>query len=322
MPARKLVICCNAPLDEIARQQLREATTNHDLRLDCGDCTHADIAFGQPDAGQVLASSRLKWVHITSAGYTRYDTEEMREALQARQVLFTNSSHVYDAPCAQHVLAMILADSRQLLPCYDDQRTTHAWRTKPHREASYLLNGQTVLLLGMGAIARYLVRLLEPFGMEIIAMRKSGKAQPGVTVVSEAELATVLPRADHVVNILPDSPSTRELMNATRFSQMKFGARFYNIGRGRTVEQDALLASLQSGQVGMAYLDVTEPEPLPPGHPLWEAPNCYITPHSGGGHWDEHHRLVEHFLNNLRAYEAAKPLRGCVWENLPATRVE
>lgn len=315
------MIGCNVTLDEAAWELLHAETAGHELIMDCNNFMEVDVAFGQPDAAQVLASPRLKWMHITSAGYTRYDTDEMRAGLQERGVVFTNSSHVYDAPCAQHLMAMMMADARQLLPCYEDQGSARDWRTKCHRQGSYLLNGQTVLLLGMGAIARYLVRLLEPLDMKIIAMRKSGRLEHGIEIVSETELEEVLPRADHVVNLLPESPSTLGLMNGVRFAQMKPGARFYNIGRGKTVEQDALQAALESGQVGAAYLDVTDPEPLPPDHPLWSTPNCYITPHSGGGHAGEYSRLVKHFLGNLRAFEAGKPLNDCVWPDLSGTRI-
>jgi phosphoglycerate dehydrogenase-like enzyme len=89
---------------------------------------------------------------------------------------------------------------------------------------------------------------------------------------------------------------------------MAAGARVYNIGRGTTVDQDALLAALSSGRVASAYLDVTDPEPLPPDHPLWTAPNCFITPHSAGGHAGEDERLVRHFLRNLAAFEQGEPL--------------
>ena len=89
---------------------------------------------------------------------------------------------------------------------------------------------------------------------------------------------------------------------------MKRGAVFYNIGRGTTVDQDALGEALRSGQLRAAYLDVTDPEPLPPEHPLWTTPNCVITPHTAGGHADEWVRLVKHFLVNLRRHEAGQPL--------------
>jgi len=89
---------------------------------------------------------------------------------------------------------------------------------------------------------------------------------------------------------------------------MKPGARYYNIGRGTTTDQDALLEALRVGQLELAYLDVTDPEPLPPGHPLWTAPNCYITPHTAGGHRGEWLRLAKHFLANFQRYQLGEEL--------------
>ena len=310
----QLSISCSAHFDDQATALLNEATKDHRLLRDEDDFASADVAFGQPEPEQIMASTRLKWVHITSAGYTRYDSDEVRQALRQHGTVFTNSSHVFDAPCAQHILAMMLAQARQLLPCYESQRTTHDWQSGERRQNSFLLDGQTVLLLGMGAIAEYLVRLLQPFDMRIIAVRRNPQPFDGVEVVAESALNQVLPQADHVVNLLPESLSTLHFMDAARFAQMKPRARFYNIGRGKTVDQQALLDALKSGHLAFASLDVTDPEPLPPDHPLWTAPNCFITPHSAGGHQGEDLRLVQHFVRNLRAFESGEPLADRVWK--------
>jgi len=104
------------------------------------------------------------------------------------------------------------------------------------------------------------------------------------------------------VNILPDSPATTGWVSAARLAALKPGVRFYNIGRGTTVDQPALIAALDSGKVAAAYLDVMDPEPLPPAHPLWNAKNCYITCHIGGGTGDQDDNLSRHFLSNLAAF--------------------
>jgi phosphoglycerate dehydrogenase-like enzyme len=118
-----------------------------------------------------------------------------------------------------------------------------------------------------------------------------------------------LAKADHVVDVLPASPSTERFMSAGRFAAMKRGAVFYNLGRGATVDQEALLAALSSGSLAAAWLDVTEPEPLPPGHPLLRAPNCFITPHIAGGHRKESETLVRHFLENFARFLNGGALR-------------
>jgi phosphoglycerate dehydrogenase-like enzyme len=122
-------------------------------------------------------------------------------------------------------------------------------------------------------------------------------------------LPAALAAADHVVNILPDNAESRCFFTAERFSACKPGAIFYNIGRGTTVDQPALLAALQSGRLAAAWLDVTDPEPLPPDHPLVSSPNCHLTPHTAGGHRNEAESLTHHFLANFRRFLADAPLR-------------
>ena len=121
-------------------------------------------------------------------------------------------------------------------------------------------------------------------------------------------LPRLLPLADHLINILPDNPSTERFVTAGRLAMLKPGAIYYNIGRGTTVDQAALLEALQSRCLAAAYLDVTDPEPLPPDHPPWTTPNCFITPHTAGGQAREQYRLVEHFLANVKRFQRGEPL--------------
>jgi phosphoglycerate dehydrogenase-like enzyme len=268
----------------------------------------ADIALGQPDPRQVMELKRIRWVHVTSAGYTRYDRDDFRSALRARGAAFTNSSAVYQEPCAEHCLAMMLALARRLPQCVVEQQTTRPWRAAEHRIQCRLLTRQTAVILGYGAIARRLVELLRPLHMKVVCVRRNPAGDEGVPTVPEHRMDDVLGTADHVVNTLPETGRTLGMFNAQRFAALKPGAMFYNIGRGTTVDQDALLAALRSGQVAAAYLDVTNPEPLPPDHPLWSTPDCYITPHTAGGHHDEFERLARHFLDNLRRLERGEQL--------------
>jgi phosphoglycerate dehydrogenase-like enzyme len=268
----------------------------------------ADIALGQPDPAQVIASKRLKWVHLDSAGYTRYDREDLRTALRARGAVLSNSSSVYNEPCAQHVLAMMLAFARQLPQSMLNQHTQRAWRYTEFRANSRLLGGENVLILGFGTIARRLIELLKPFGLDITATRRRPRGDEPVRIVSEDQTDAYLGDADHVIDILPDNPHTVGFMSAERFARMKPTARFYNIGRGSTVNQPALIDALSHNRIAGAYLDVMDPEPLPPEHPLWRAPNCHITPHTGGGHHNEFERLARHFLANLSRFETGQAL--------------
>ncbi|MFT3868761.1 MAG: D-2-hydroxyacid dehydrogenase [Nibricoccus sp.] len=316
MPA-PLTIWTNAKLAEPAHRLLVEGVKPHRLVIDANSSASvlaggaadpaladADIAFGQPHVESCIENTKLRWIELTSAGFTRYDREDFREALRRRGGIFTNASSVFAEPCAQHALAMMLACARQLLPAHRDQLGNRPWRHLELRSESRLLNGQIVLLLGYGAIGRRVAELLAPFRMKIYAVRRKTYSEPGVHIIPEEMLSSVIATADHVVNVLPENPSTLNYVNARRLGWCKRGARFYNVGRGTTVDQNALAESLGSGRLGAAYLDVTDPEPLPPSHPLWEAPNCFITPHSAGGRHDQDEALVQHFLGNLKNYLA------------------
>lgn len=272
----------------------------------------ADIAFGQPSVEDCMEFAKLRWVQLSSAGYTRYDREDLKDALRARGAALTNSSDVFAEPCAEHVLAQMLALGRQLPQSLRDQLTDRSWHYTERRADSRLLVGQTVLLLGFGAIGRRLAELLAPFRMNVLALRRQSRSEKTVRIIAAENLSSALAEADHVVNILPDNDSTKDFVNARRLGCFKRGARFYNVGRGTTVDQNALLEALHSGRLGAAFLDVTEPEPLPPEHPLWSAPNCFITPHTAGGRHDQDEALSDHFLANLAAFQRGAPLANRV----------
>lgn len=310
----RLKIWSNVKYPAAALALLGEVTAGHELTFSAGQSTaqaelaEADVAFGQPDAVAVRNCAALRWVHLDSAGYDRYDNDETRAALTSRGAALTTSSQVYNEPCAEHTLAMMLALARRLPGALASQRADRSWPMMELRAESYLLRGQTALLLGYGAIAHRLAELLAPLRMNVIAVRRRPTGDEPLTIITEAELNEYLPRADHVVSTLPASAATVKFINAARLSAMKRGAVFYNIGRGVTVDQAALAEALKSGRLAAAYLDVTDPEPLPPSDPLWDVPNCYITPHTAGGHVGEHERLVRHFAENLSRFLAGEPL--------------
>jgi phosphoglycerate dehydrogenase-like enzyme len=268
----------------------------------------ADIAYGQPSPEDVVNAPRLKWVSISTAGISRYDSADFRAAVAARGIAVTNASSVFANPCAEHALTMMLTLSREIPYYLENQRGPRGW---PYMEARYImdeLTGKTVVLLGFGAIARRLAQLLAPFQCRVIGVRRNPELEEGVEMVRETDIANVLPLADHVVNILPESRATRHFCNRQFFARMKKGACFYNIGRGTTVDQDALLGALRSGHMGGAFLDALDPEPLPPSHPLWAEPRCQITPHVAGGHREQDENLVRHFTRNLERFIAREQL--------------
>ncbi|MCM3902642.1 MAG: D-2-hydroxyacid dehydrogenase [Pyrinomonadaceae bacterium] len=327
MNNKGLTIWCNndfSPEQDSERKMLLQGMGNHRLLLferdddgSAGDSRQglllAEIAFGSPNAQTASQSEKLLWIHLDTAGYTSFDHANIKQSLTQRGTALTNSSAVYDEPCAQHLLAMILAIARGLPVALDVQRSDRSWPMLVVRSKVRLLNDQTVLILGFGAIARRLVELLRPLEMNLIAVRREIRGDESVQVMETSSVDESLPRADHIVNILPANEGTKNFLNAERLASLKNGAIVYNIGRGTTLDQNALMRELRGGRIAAAYLDVTEPEPLPADHPLWQTPNCFITPHIGGGHDSEKERQVKHFLDNLRRFEKGEVLLNRLW---------
>jgi phosphoglycerate dehydrogenase-like enzyme len=314
-----LTIWCNTSLPPAATERLRKGVADatllfseqqsYNLGVSQPDplLEQADIAFGQPDADQVISIQRLKWIHLTTAGYTRYDHENIRQALKARGAAMTTSSTAYAEPCAQHALAFMMAAARRLPIAFINQREQKDWPAEQIRGESFLLNGQTALIVGFGTIGRRLVELLAPFRMNLIAIRRKPRGDEGIPCRPQSDLEELLHHADHVINILPASAETEMYFNASRFRCFKPSAFFYNIGRGTTVDSYVLWTMLETRKLFAAYLDVTSPEPLDADHPLWTSPHCVITPHTAGGHNKEFDALVDHFLDNLERFKKNQP---------------
>jgi phosphoglycerate dehydrogenase-like enzyme len=267
----------------------------------------ADILYGQPHLQDVLDSSRVRLVQLTTAGYTRYDNPAVFDSLRERGIAFCNASGLYDEPCAQHALAMLLSIARALPSAAVDQQHRR-WRYLPLRAQSTLLGGQRTLIAGYGSIAKRLIELLAPLHLDVIAFRRRPRGDENVPTRPIAEFDQHLNEAQIVINILPLSEETNGFFDAARFAKFRTNTIYINIGRGDTNDQDALADALESGLVSAAFLDVTSPEPLPPEHRLWHLPNCHITPHTAGGTFDEPQRMIAHFVGNLRKYEKGEKL--------------
>lgn len=316
----KLRIYVDFAMPPEARELLQKEAQPHELafsRPSGGEgadpgLQEADVAFGQPDPQALAEAPSLKWVQISSSGITRYDNEAFRSAMKERGIAVCNSASVFNEPCAAHVLGFMLAQAR-LLP-----RALQARDGFGSDEWSELRNGcvdlreQTAVLVGYGAIAKRLAEMLAPFSMNLVACRRNPRGDEGMRTLTPDELADVLPSCDHVVDVLPESEETRGFFDSQCFTKCKPGAIFYNIGRGATVDQGALLSALQSGRIAAAWLDVTDPEPLPADHPLRSEPSCHITPHVAGGHRCEALSVVRHFLSNLNRLAKKEPLQDRV----------
>src|ERR1700737_351265 len=193
-------IWTNAFLTDSAEELLVRATTLHrliiagktDHVLDVGPSDprilEAEVVFGQPDPEAIVRSSKLRWLHLSSAGYARYDVQEIRNALKIRSAIMTNSSNVFDEPCAEHLMAWLLADARQLYLAYDNQLGPHGWPQNDLRQNTPLLADETFFIVGYGAIGRRLTELLAPYPVRVVGYRRTPQTETGLRVVGTPDL--------------------------------------------------------------------------------------------------------------------------------------
>lgn len=252
----------------------------------------------------------LRWVQSLAAGP---DVEVA--AGFAPGVLITSGRSLHDETVAEHALALILAGLRglrQLIPA----QAEHRWRRdlggvriEGADGRVETLSGANVLIWGFGAIGQRLAPHLTALGASVTGVARSAGERAGHPVIAEDGLAEELARTDVLVMILPSAPDTRAALNAALLAHLPGRAWVVNVGRGSTVDEDALVGALRAGKLAGAALDVFAVEPLPPESPLWEAPNVIITPHAAGGRPRAHAALV---AENLAALLDGRPLRNTV----------
>lgn len=248
----------------------------------------------------------LRWVHIHSAGADRDIFVELR----ARGVSVTTSSGANAEVVAQTALAGLLALARrfpQLMAAQREQR----WAPLIGERLPRDLGGQTAVIVGWGPIGRRIAAFLRLLGLRLVVVRtQAAPAQDGMEFVGLAELEAVLPRTDWLLLACPLTPQTRGLVNARTLAALPEGASLINVARGEVVVEADLIAALQSGHLGGAFLDVYEHEPLPAASPLWALPNVIATPHSAGHSDGNEARVAAMFLDNLRCWCEGRPLRN------------
>ncbi|HEY3524052.1 MAG TPA: NAD(P)-dependent oxidoreductase [Candidatus Limnocylindrales bacterium] len=223
-------------------------------------------------------------------------------------ITLCDASGVHDVGVGEWVIGAIIASFRDF-PTYALAQAEQRWPDATERAGmrGRELNGSRVLIVGFGSIGRAVAARLRPFGAEMIGVAR----HPRDGVHSFDELPSLVPAADVVVDLLPLTPATRGLLGAGVFDRMKPGSLFVNAGRGGTMDVDALTAALRTGRI-RAALDVTDPEPLPPGHPLWSAPGLFVTPHIGGQVSGEQGRAWAFVAEQIARLERGEPLRNVV----------
>jgi phosphoglycerate dehydrogenase-like enzyme len=251
--------------------------------------------------GRLLdAHPHLEWVQLPWAGVEVYV-----DVIAARpHLIWTCGKGVYAEPVAEHALALALAGFRHL----DGYARAASWGGQAGRN----LLGAKVVILGGGGITESLLRMLGPFGGEVTVVRRTLAPLPGATVVGEDQLDAALAGAHLVVLALALTPETTGILDGRRLRLLAPDAWVVNVARGPHIVTDDLVAVLADGAIGGAALDVTDPEPLPDGHPLWGEPRCLITPHTGNTVAMAEPLLRARVGENVRRWIADEPLLGRV----------
>lgn len=260
----------------------------------------------------------LKWVQLRSAGVNNMPFAELKR----RSILLTNASGAHGVPIAENFLSLMLAFSNRL-PTLLDAQCRHEWvaskvrddrNFQPEKGHRFEIEGQTLLVVGLGDLGATLARKAAALDMRVIGIRSRAlPPPPGVSAVfTHDRLHDALAQADHVALCLPLTPETTDYLGEPELRAMKKTAYLYNAGRGKSIAKEPLLRALHEGWIAGAGLDVTDPEPLPPDDPLWDAPNTILTQHTSGGSPLNSRRCTDIFLDNLRRYQAGEPLHNLV----------
>ena len=245
-----------------------------------------------------LLHEGVRWVQLAFAGVESWISRGLIDA----ERLWTSAAGVYGPQVAEHALALLLAGARNL------HRYARARTWDAHDDRA--LRGSRVLIVGAGGIGRELIRLLTPLRVEVVAVTRSGRDVPGAfDSLPVARLHEAWGASRFVVLAAPATPGTRHLVGQEELTAMRPDAWLVNVARGSLVDTEALVRALRENRIGGAALDVTEPEPLPDGHPLWSEPRALITPHHANPWEDLRTALAERVGTNLtRLREGREPL--------------
>ena len=272
----------------------------------------AEVLLGSC-AEEILAQGpRVHWIQVYSAGVDRCMGNA--SLLQGDRIL-TNGQKIGSPALAEHAIALMMALVRAL-DVYHANQLDGSWQRDVGMEGQDFieLEGRTVLVVGLGGIGTQVAKRAHGLGMRVIATRGSRREGPSyVDYVGLADETLELARqADIVINTAPLTDDTRGMFNALFFNAMKPTAYFVTVGRGASTVTDDLVAALNNGEIAGAGLDVTDPEPLPGGHPLWTTPRVLISPHTAGRSDKSRDRLFLLVQENLRRYVAGEPLLSVV----------
>jgi phosphoglycerate dehydrogenase-like enzyme len=295
--------------------RLRSQFPTVDFRYCMQDSEWLEVA---PEANVILSKrwpaeamkrmSKLRWVQAGTAGVDHL----LRFDLSRRGVVITNSSGAHGDPISELILSQMLAFATGLNMAIRGQIERRHVQKEINR-TKFELVGQTLCVVGLGDIGGTLARKASALGMRVIGVRRSTRPAEGVShIYTPSQLHTALTQSDHVALCLPLTNHTRHFIGAEELRAMRPTAYIYNVGRGASIDEAALIDALQSGQIAGAGLDVTDPEPVPLDSPLWEMPNVILSQHTSGMSPHNANRVTELFAANLTRYLAGEPLHQLI----------
>jgi phosphoglycerate dehydrogenase-like enzyme len=269
------------------------------------------LLIGFIDADEIRfaieSAPHARWISTHAAGVDHYPIGRIRE----RGAVLTKGSGINAAPIAESVVLFVLSAAKSF-PLFLASSARHTWPVE--RPPAVELAGSNAVIVGYGEIGRAVGERLNGLGVHVTGVRRNLSGEPDV--IGPGEWRDRLGEFDWVLVTAALTPATRHLLGKAEFARMKPSTWVVNIARGGLIDQDALIEALHAGRPCGAYLDVTEPEPLPSGHPLWSEPNVFITGHSAGRGTRSRERYATLFLDNLRRFESGQSLINLVdlWE--------
>ncbi|NPV86447.1 MAG: D-2-hydroxyacid dehydrogenase [Anaerolineae bacterium] len=330
METSPIEILITLPVEESLLDTLRQVSPRLHITVAPAK-TAKDIAEKLWNSAEILYTGRLlpepgmvpslRWIQFHLAGIEFVLNSPI---IKMPDLILTTVSGSNAGPLAEYVVMMLLALGHKMPQLVENQRRAEWPSDRWERFMACELRNSTIGLVGYGSIAREVARLLQPFGAKILAAKRDAMHPEDTGYTPEGlgdprgdlfhrlypieALCSMLKECDFVVNTLPYTPATRNRIGAEELAAMKSGAYLINVGRGGTIDQNALIKALQDGKLAGAALDVFAEEPLPPGNPLWKLPNVLITPHISDSTPSYDARTMQLFAENLRRYLDGKEL--------------
>lgn len=301
------------PLNERQKQKLEQNFRHQEFvyclpeELTKEVLADAEIILGNVPPACLASAEKLKWLQLNNAG-----TEGYCDGALPEEVLLTNATGAYGLAISEHMVGMLF-ELQKKLNLYGRNQREHLWKQEGHVR---IIEGSRVLVVGMGDIGSAFARKMKGLGCRTVGIkRREGRKPEGVDDLYTLDrLERQLPLADIVALSLPGYADTYHLLNEERLGLLKPGTVVMNVGRGMTLDTEALTKALQEGRIAGACLDVTDPEPLPADHPLWDMDNVILTPHVSGGFTlpETLEKILDICIENLECFMVKRPLRNVI----------